>query len=518
MTITPFQDWAPDLPTIASPGELLVNGIPLDTGYYGPARQLVEQAADMNTISATITRVTGAYYWGKTQAVFAGTRDLTAGAKLLAIASPFGTIWHDVSSTNYGTGPRNWRFTDYKNKLLAVSGSETGAPVPQIFDSASDIATVNFADVSTAPKAADIMTVRDHIVLMNTRDNTDGLVQERIWWGKSGDPTVWPTPGTPEATQAQSGRTELLRGGALVAGAPFVGRHDAVVFGENRMWAMNQQPPPIVFRFDPIEDIGLLFRQSLVAWDGVCWWLSNRGFMQYDGGAPQNIGAGKVNQFFFDDFDTMPASGVVEIYGEVSPPDSQVCWTYKSVNSPNNEPDHQIWYNWATQKWGHSDVASHVSFSAPIDTSFTRRGIWFVAPSFKLARMTGATLEFRAEPVEGFAEGSGRMWIERARPVIPGADAIELEMRLREFQGSDTYGTGFLPMERDGCVPVRKAARYWRSKVKVPAGQEWTNGIGVEYLTAPYGEMRGGAIGLSFRVDSAGNPRVDAAGNPRAVR
>ena len=54
MAITPFGEWAPDQPSIAEYSELVSNGIPQDTGYYGPARELVEQDAAMTSISATI--------------------------------------------------------------------------------------------------------------------------------------------------------------------------------------------------------------------------------------------------------------------------------------------------------------------------------------------------------------------------------------------------------------------------------------------------------------------------------
>ena len=140
MAIVPFIGWEPDLPTTISPGELLVNGMPLDTGLYGPALDLVDQTADMSSISATIATVTGGHYWPRTDAVIVGTTD-PSGAKLLMAPNVDALAWQDISKAGnpYGTGRRNWRFDHYRDTVLAVYGADSGR-VPQKFLESSTVA------------------------------------------------------------------------------------------------------------------------------------------------------------------------------------------------------------------------------------------------------------------------------------------------------------------------------------------------------------------------------------------
>lgn len=514
MELIPFGEWMPDQPALRSPGvHDLQNVVPMEDGNYGPAKDLSEETGDMSVTFSGMETVTGAIYLPANNDVLVGAIHPSSASQILGITNPFDGTWYDLSHTTYPTGNVIWNWAVYKDMVIGVYGNGSGrAPVK--WSDGDDVTADTVSDLGgSPPPAEDVLTVRDFVVMLSTYDATDGSVPERIWWGANGDPDDWPTVGTADARQKESSHTDLLGGGTLVTGKPGVAGNDAVIWAKDKMWAMNRQPAPVVWSFDPIAEVGAYLRKSVVAYGARAWFLSDDGFMEIGPDGLRNIGAGKINQWFFDNF---RASG--RIYGAVESIDSRVLWQFTSTG--NDYPDMQLSYNWITGMWGQAVIASHAVFYAPVDTNYQREGAWFVSENFKLARMTGSALQAILETKEYSSPDANVMWIERVYPIIDGDNASDLyaKVNLRNWQHEPGYSTDFVPIELDGGSPVRLTGRYARVRCRVPAGVNWNEGVGARIDARPFGKQTSGRLSLDTLIDDSGNTVVDSSGNVVRVR
>ena len=498
--LLPFNAWMPDQPGHVAPGSVLIQQLwPQDSGYYEPARSLVTQGDGLTTVAPNVDQITGAFYWPETNEIFVGTTDATDGAKLCVKTSPASATWYDVSQASYGTGFRRWKFTDYRDRVIAVMGAGNGAP--QTWTTADDPTTDDFVDLGGSPPQADaLITVRDWIILLRTNDPSDGTVNQRIWWSANGDPQDWPTPGTADARQKQSGYTDLLGGGALLEGRTHVAGHDAVVWGETRMWSINQQPPPTTWRFDPIADIGLNHPAALVSHANSAWWLSDDGFIEYSGGGVKPIGKGSVDRYFFADWDLTKR----RIFVAVDSIRSRVIWLYTSNDASGTEYDKQIVYNWATGKWGQSEFDCEGIMRAPTDDALQRNSVFFFSSDWKIAKANGDSIQAEIESQEVTLDDYSMQWLERVRPVVLNSPGLDIQVKLRNTpEDQNEVETTFKNVENDRMLPIRVATRHWRARIRMPSTSFYPEAIGVQYEGRKFGEMRGGPRPqLSRTIDS----------------
>src|SRR5690606_11281656 len=134
------------------------------------------------------------------------------------------------------------------------------------------------------------------LIAANTSDTSDGPRPERVWWSKQGDPTSWPTPGTSTARAAQSDFQDLVGDGGwcqgLVTGLQGA---DFVVFQERALWRAIYVGGDVIWQFDPVEGArGTPAPGSIVQSGGLCWFLGEEGFYEFNGVSARPIGADLV--------------------------------------------------------------------------------------------------------------------------------------------------------------------------------------------------------------------------------
>lgn len=244
MTIIPCAEWCPDRPDLSDTTSVLSNAVPVTVDAYGPVNSLEpygSSALDGQCLGAVaVEDATLAVH------LFAGTADK------LYLMTGAGPTWSNVSVSGGYTAAagESWRFALFNQTVLATDFDD--AIQSYVMGSSSAFAVLS----ANAPRARHICIPKSFCMVGNTFDSVGGFNPARLWWSAAGDPTTWPTPGSPTA-QADQSDFEDLPGdqGAITGLAANLGGCDVAVFRERGIWRGFYVGPPDVFDFYPAEGV-----------------------------------------------------------------------------------------------------------------------------------------------------------------------------------------------------------------------------------------------------------------------
>lgn len=489
--IVPFGSWTPDLPDLANPGAIAAtNVIPAEQSYK-PFPDLSAQSAALDdrcrgAIAAKDNSGNAYFYAG----------DAT---KLYEVRSQAVT---NKSGATYATANEdNWRATQFGSTLIftnytdAVQGITIGSGG-------------NFSDLISStnkPKAKHIMTLRQFVVLGNTNDATDGIKTSRIWWSGIGDATDF----DPDST-TQSDYEDLQSGGqvtGLVGGADY-----GVVFQETQISRMSYTGDAAVFRFDAIDrQRGTQIPGSIIGHGRRIYYISEEGFFVFTGSQSIPIGANRVDNEFWDQFDISNASRVFSAIDFVN---KLVCWLFPGDGSTGGNPNKIFVYNWEDDKWARIDLEAEILVSAltqaftledldAISTDIDAMTVSFDDPSYqggllrfagfttehKLGYFTGSNLAATIDTGEFQPFNGQRSYLDFIRPLVDGTSyTLTAQIGSRNLQTETaSFTTAASPTSEDGIVPVDVDKRYHRVRVNIAAGGTWKHAQGVQAHARPSG-------------------------------
>ena len=460
-----FGEWLPDQPGVIGALTTAKNCYPRAVGY-GPFPQEVDYSA---AASQDINNVVAARATDGTTRVFAG-----GSTKLFRLDSGDLSL-DDVSATTYTSSTR-WRFTQFGNKLIAGNEANT----LQAYDLTS---TGNFANLaSDAPKAKFVTVVRDFVV---TGFQTS--YPFRVQWSGINNETTWAASGT---TQADS--QDIPDGGNVqgVTGGEF-----GLILLERSLVRMSYAGTPLIFQFDNISrNLGCFEPNSIIQWQGITYFLGDDGFYACDGQNVVNIGAEKVNRYFFN---TVRESIFDEMSAAVDPSKNLIIWGYPCTDLTYR----LLIYHIPTKRWSYADtgvnrVASSSTptvtlegldtFSASIDalsTSLDSR-VW-LGGKLQLAGVTGAkiitfsgaakTAQIDTSDIE---TGANQSMITMVKPIVDNGSAsiaVTSRQRLNEVVSFSAVTAA----SSENRVGVRSYGRYHRVRTQ-PSGDNWSSAIGMD--------------------------------------
>jgi hypothetical protein len=460
-----FGEWLPDQPGVIGALTTAKNCYPRAVGY-GPFPNEVDYSA---AASANLNNVVAARGTDGTTRVFAGSN-----TKLFRLDSGDLSL-DDVSATTYSDSTR-WRFAQFGNKLIAGNEANT----LQAYDLTT---TTNFANLaSDAPKAKFVTVVRDFVVT-----GYQTAYPFRVQWSGINNETTWAASGT---TQADS--QDIPDGGNIqgVTGGEF-----GLILLERSLVRMSYVGTPLIFQFDNISrNLGCFEPNSVIQWQGITYFLGDDGFYACDGQNVVNIGAEKVNRYFFStvresEFDNMSAA--------IDPSKNLVIWGYPCTDLTYR----LLIYHIQTKRWSYADttvnrVASSSTpavslegldtFSASIDalsTSLDSR-VW-LGGKLQLAGVSGAKIiTFSGNSKTALIDtsdietNSNQSMITMVKPIVDNGSAsiaVDSRLTLNEQVGFPSV-TAASPENRVG---VRSYGRYHRVRTQ-PSGNNWSSAIGVD--------------------------------------
>lgn len=461
-----FGEWLPDQPGVIGALTTAKNCYPRAVGY-GPFPQEADYsaAADLNLNNVVAARDTS----GNTK-VFAGS-----DTKLYTLDSGDLSL-DDVSGTTYTSASR-WRFTQFGNRLIAGNEANT----LQGYDLTS---TGDFANLaSDAPKAKFVTVVRDFVVT-----GYQNSYPFRVQWSGINNETTWAASGT---TQADS--QDIPDGGAVqgVTGGEF-----GLVLLERSIFRMSYLGTPLIFQFDNIaRNLGCYEPNSVIQWQQVTYFLGDDGFYACDGQNVVNIGAEKVNRYFFT---SLQEAEIGNMSAAVDPERNLIIWGYPTIDTTYR----LLIYHIPTKRWSYADTGVNRvctsatpsitlegldSFSTSIDalSSSLDSRIW-LGGKINLAGVSGAKIiTFSGSPKTAIIDTSdievdsaNKSMITLARPIVDnGSGSVAVDSR--DLLNETVSFPAVTAANSENRVGLRSFGRYHRLRV-TPTGADWKSAIGVD--------------------------------------
>jgi len=464
ITRVTFGEWLPDQPGVIGALTTAKNCFPKAVGY-GPFPQEVDysDAAPQNLTAAAAAKdtnsITSIYAAGTTRLFKLDTNDFT---------------WDDISPITY-SGDTGWKFTQFGNSLIAANESNT----MQYIDVMSG---TTFADLAAdAPKAKFVTVVRDFVV-----SGYQSAYKSRIQWSGINNEKTWTTSAT---TQADF---QDVPDGGFVQGV--TGGEFGLVLLERSIVRMSYVGTPLIFQFDNIaRNRGCFEPNSVIQWQGITYFLGDDGFYACDGQNLKNIGAEKVNRYFFN---SLKESDLGNMSAAIDPINNLVVWGYPTVDL-----DYRVLvYHVPTGKWSYSD--STATRVAPVSTpSITLDGLDAFSASLdalsipldsrtwlggkllllgingnKLITFTGNPKTATIETAD-IASDTNQSMITMIKPIVDngtGSAAIASRLQLNQTVSFPTVTAA----NSENRIGARSYGRYHRVKLQ-PSG-DWTTAIGVD--------------------------------------
>lgn len=509
MPVVPVADWAPDQAAYLSTALTVArNTYPREDGSDGPLR------APAQLTSALAAACKGAILCSNGL----GSTEIIAGTttKLYSLAGS--TSWTDRSGAATFAVPDgyDWRFAQFGTAVYAVNF------VDGLYNR-TIAASANFAAVTDAPKARYVVTIEPGFLMLGYYVESGTTYRNGIAWSAINDATDWPTPGTADAEAKQSDRQSLALGDTITGLVPAVGGAQGAVFTERAVYRIEYVGSPLIFNLAPVDQSrGCVAPGSLIHVGQRAYFLSDEGFLSFDGSVTAPIGFGKVDRFFWADVD---AARLVEMRSTVDPYRRLVVWAYW------NNAGQMRWllYCYANGRWRYGDdaaleVEAFVQRIAPgVDETLmdlavnafgwggkllTGEGSYLLqedgasrlllgsnAPAnfiagfgttHALSGFAGTTLGSIVETGEADM-GGRRVFVSGVRPLSDAATMTAAVGGRDAFSGSVSYTTA-TQQEVTGIAPQRISTRYARVRLSFPAGAEWTYVQGCDVMARPEGK------------------------------
>jgi hypothetical protein len=449
----PFAGIARDMPNYAKPGmQTVKNLIPLPGNALGPYRQLSPLSAAIDTLR--VNTLMSAQSSGGLYYVYAGTR-----SKLLEGDSAWTfTDQSDGGGYNLGLGD-SWEIFAFERsrKVIAINGASA---IKSLTIGAG--ASANFATMITStekPNARHGAIIGQFVVLGRVTSTADGYRSTRIHWSAFGDETDF----QPSAA-TQCDYEDLANGGQVnkIVG----GNEYGVVFQEEMVRTLRYVGGQTIFDIRPINYApGTSIPRSVVAHEGVIYYISPIGFIALDGLNPKRIGADKVDSYFFSTFFN---SGNADNYVSAAP-DAQrkiIWWAYPTTSS--SFADKMLGYKYDEGRWVEWVPEQNIETLAFIRNSIFDPILVAAGVDHKVSSFTASTTLPGVIETGAIQPVPGRRWQLNNVRVIgdnQGAGlAADINVSVRPMNRPDdatmaSYSTA-VPRNVHGLNPVRIAGNY----------------------------------------------------------
>lgn len=493
MPLVQFGEFAPDQPDYNNLGSGNIrNVLPATKDAYGPMSALGSYSSALGAacIGSAFMRAKDATING-----FAGT-----AAKLYRLSGG-STTWADVSiAANYTVaGGETWQFAVMDQRVTAWNINT----VPQTFLVGTDALFSNLS--ATAPQARYAVVVKDFLFVGNTTDGTNGARPQRVWWSALGDGTNWPTPGTVTATQVQSDFQDLLGDGGWVQGlAAGLSGADVAIIQERRVWRGTYVGSPDIFSFAMVDAArGTPIPGSVVSGGGMCFYISDIGFMAFDGQTAVPIGDQKVDNFFWTDIDQ---NNLANVSASMDPQRKMVFWAYPGAQNSGGVPNKIMVYHYTLNRFTIIDLITVERLATGMTVGYTldqlnpfgtletlpysldsrvwtggRLQFGAFGSNHKFGFFDGANLAATLDTTEAELNDNGITYINRAWAEVDASN-VQIQVGYRNRTADPvTFTAPVAVNSTNSSAGVRATGRFHRGRVMIPAGANWNFAQGVDF-------------------------------------
>ena len=478
-----FGPLAPDKANSGNPDILTVaSGVyPMEDGYR-PVGQFTGLYGDLNA-----TPKGGATFTSPQ-----GLATIVAGTSTALLKANSGTFQTLASGFSLLADSR-WRFAQFGGLAIATNGTD---PMQKI-----DLATGVVSPLGGEPPKFETLAVVKDFLVGGVRN---GNVMHMGWCGIN-DPEWWKTG------QRQADRQVLPAGGRING---ILSGEYGVILQRDRICRMDYVGGNVIFEINEVSsNIGCVSVHSVAQWGTLGFFLSDEGFMMWNGQQPVPIGREMIDREFNEQYTVGDWS---QMSTAIDPVNGVVMWSMAD----------KIWlYSWIFQKWTTLPIASSIVFSGvtkalsideldtgvgvldnnidgvgllPLDDASFKGGapLMYV---FNSADVLGA---FTGTPMAATFTGTD-LTVGEMLPGIPARYGQEAQISRCELLSDITSGatlsfsakprlgvagtasSNFTSVRNNGTIPCRVSGRYLRPTLVYATGSIWTHTKGMLFTGQP---------------------------------
>jgi hypothetical protein len=402
----------------------------------------------------------------------AGVTAIIAGTQTKLHRST-GVGWTEIG-TGYSTGiSGRWRFAQFGGLAIATNGVD---PMVKI-----DLDTYAVANLGGTPPTAKMLTVVKDFLVGGVIDGTVNMVQ----WSGINNAEAW-TIGVDQCDY------QIIPSGGEVTG--LLGGEFGVILQRGRVSRMTYVGDNLVFQFDEISNnVGCVSPHSVIQAGQMGFWLSDSGFMMWDGATIKPIGQERIDRTFASDYTN---ADWAQMSTSVDLRNSLVAWAMA---------DKILVYNWVLDSWSVINLASAIIFSGfsrtwtleeigevypsldtvplSLDDPYWKGGnplFYVFNTSYQLGTLSGSPMQatIGLGDVELAAGRSSRL--SMVRLLSDATSGVTISIGSRARLGDTLTENGYSGLTGSGDIPVRESGRYMRFTQTIAAGTDWTFSQGLD--------------------------------------
>lgn len=388
--------------------------------------------------------------------------------------------WTSIA-TGYSLFEENrWRFAQFSGLAIATNGTD---PMQKI-----DLATGTVSALGGSPPKFETLAVVKDFLVGGVRN---GNVMHMGWSGIN-DAEWWTTG------QRQSDRQVLPSGGRING---ILSGEYGVILQRDRICRMDYVGGNVIFEINEVSsNIGCVSVHSVAQWGMFGFFLSDEGWMMWDGQQPIPIGREWIDQTFASLYDV---SDWPSMSTAIDPIQGVLIVAM---------PDKTWGYSWIFKKWFNIPVISGIVFSGvtksvsidedytpdmPTDTNIDGVGLptldslvfkggdprlYVFSSTFTLGTLTGTPMAatFTGTDLELFR--GRRACLRFARPDTDAVSGLTLSFVSRQRLGDAGSTVNASSVVASGDMPCRVSGRFLRPSLAIAAGTTYSYVKGVDFV------------------------------------
>lgn len=462
----PFGEYLPDQPAFNGKGLLVANNCYPGVMGYRPVKAFV---ADMTTGPAP--------FLGASAFVSPAGVATIIGGTATALYRVFNSTWTQIGAGYSMQAGARWRFAQFGGLAIATNAAD---PMQKINLSDGTVAPLG----GNPPTARMLAVVKDFLVA----GVIDGATNE-LGWCAINNAEDW-TFG-----QNQSDYQIMPSGGEING---LFGGEYGLILQRNRITRMEYVGGNEIFVINEISsNFGCVTPHSVIQHGQIGCFLSDNGFMKWDGASLVPIGQERIDRYFLSSYGK---ASWASMSAAVDTKNQVFCWSMG---------DRMFCYHWILDRWTTVSLAAQIIFAgvtrgisldeqdpavgAPddnldsvgllsLDDDSFKGGdstFYVIDSSNRLGRLSGSNMSPTwttgdIELVKG--REANLRWIRPDTDATSVSLAISCRARLGDAVASNNYST----LQANGDMPVRERGRYMRLSMSIPAAAAWNYAEGFE--------------------------------------
>ena len=411
----------------------------------------------------------------------AGVASIIAGTET-SLRRAYSGGWETLATGYSVTGDQRWRFAQFGGLAIATNGVDAMQKI--------DLTAMTVSALGGTPPRFEALAVVGKGFLVGTVMDGDILT---LGWCAAYNAELW------NFGYDQSDYQTLPTGGRING---ILSGEYGIILQRDRIVRMDYTGGNQIFDFSEVSsNIGCVSVHSVAQWGNLGFFLSDEGFMQWDGGLTA-IGREILDAEFRGLYDV---GDWASMSTAIDPVRGIVMWSLG---------DKIYCYDWMLKKW------STITYAAPIIFSGVTKGVSIDEDepgvtgddvidtagldSLDSARFRGgdprlyvfssgnALGAFSGTPMAATLTGNDlelftgkRGNVSFVRPEIDAASGLTVTLACKQTLGGSVTNYSTTTLQASGDMPIRASGRYTRPTTAIAAGTTWTHAKGLEFIGAP---------------------------------